>query len=255
MRRLKLLLTLVIAGAVVWGCIEELGSGKNLKPNVWFIAGPENGQVIFQNSVEFEWMASDFDDDLGMGKMFVRLDPSFVEWVDALSGSLMVFRHPEGWQRVYERRYEILDLPDTNFTFSVRIVDPRGADSTAQSTFIVRFDNLPPIIDEVTCPPAKISPQQYDLRIEIFAHDIARSPRSATPVDSLEFWYRLAGPRGSGFRTIESEPEWSPGNRVLTHSIDGQAYAGKGEFTFRCKVRDRAMNTTPEFVCKFEFVQ
>jgi len=253
--KLKLLVTLVAVGAFAWGCIEELSSGKNSKPNVWFTAGPEDGAVIFQNSVEFEWMATDFDDDLGMGKMFVRLDPSYVEWVDVLTGSLKVYTHPEGWQRVYERRYEIIDLPDTSFIFAVRVIDGRGADSTVTTGFIVRFDNLPPVIDSVTCPPAKIAPQQYDLKIEIFAHDIARSPRSATPVDSLEFSYKLVGPRGSGFRTVESQPEWSPANRVFTYQIDGQTYQGKGQFTFRYKVRDRAMNTSPELVCKFEFVQ
>ncbi len=255
MRRVKMLLILVGIGAIGWGCIEELSTGKDLKPNVWFTAGPEDGEVIFQNSVEFQWMATDFDDDLGMGKMFVKLEPDSVAWFDAWSGSLKVFTHPEGWQRVYERRYEILDLTDTSYVFSVKVIDGRGADSTATTHFVVRFDNQPPIIDSVTCPPAKISPQQYDLTITIYAHDVARSPRSATPDDSLEFYYKLVGPRGSGFKTVESDPEWSPNNRTFTYTIDGQAYKDKGQFTFWYKVRDRAMNTTPQLSCKFEFVQ
>ena len=66
----KLVIFVIMVAAVVWGCVEELDQGGNRRPNVWFTRGPEPGQVIFQNSAEFEWMATDFDDDTVNGNNF-----------------------------------------------------------------------------------------------------------------------------------------------------------------------------------------
>lgn len=244
MTNIKLIVFLVLVAFVVWGCVEELTQGYNRSPNVWITRGPSNGEVIFQNSVDFEWMATDYDDDLGMGASYVRLVPHEVPWVNTDTGSTIVFRHPEGWVRLYENNYQILDLPDTSFQFSVRIVDGRGADSTVSRRFVVRYDDLPPIIDSVTCPgkkPPKIFPWIYT----IYARDVARSARAATPWDSLEYYYRFKTP----CRTYESDPEWSRENRVFQVFIDGQTCPG--EYVYRCKVRDRAMNVTEEFKCDF----
>jgi hypothetical protein len=149
---------------------------------------------------------------------------------------------------VYETIFELIDLPDTNFTFSVRVVDGRGADSTIARYFIVRFDNVVPIIDSVRCPDFKQKPQIINWKYVISAHDEAPNPWSATPAESLEFWYRFVGPPGS--ETYESDPEWAIANRVFDVVIDGISF--QGTYTFRCKARDRALNTSPEFKCQFK---
>ncbi len=247
MRYLKLIILLVIAGAFIWGCVEDVAPGRNRSPNVWFTRGPDNNSVTFLNSVDFEWMATDFDDDLGMGATYVRLEPSTVEWTDTRTGSLITFTHPDGWVRVYENSYEVLDLPDTSFYFSVQVVDGRGADSTVTRRFIVRFDNIPPIVHSRDCPPAKPDNPVFPWTFVIEAHDSARSERAKTPKDSLEYTYRYVGP--AGVRTVEPVPLWSTANNVFEVLVDGQTYPG--DYTFWYQVRDRALNTTELDNCRF----
>jgi hypothetical protein len=245
-QHVKVLILVILVGALVWGCIEEVKPSYNRKPMVWFTRGPEYGSVIFDNSVGFEWNATDWDDDLGMGATYVRLEPAEVEWFDAAAGSNVVFRHPDGWLRVYEEIYEIRDLPDSTFTFSVRVVDDRGADSTVSRRFFVRYDPDAPIIDSVYAPPGRPPNPVFAHRYEIFAHDIAR--RAPTPPESLEYNWRFVRP--SPLSTLEPPREWSFFNKEVELSVDGQTYPG--EYRFRCKVRDRAGNVTPEAVYKFE---
>lgn len=247
MNWVKLIILLALVGAFAWGCVEELQPEGNLKPMVWFDRGPEEGEVIFQNAVNFEWTATDWDDDLGMGATFVQLDPAYVPWYDEDAGDTVYFEHPEGWVRLYENLYQVLDLPDTTFYFSVRVVDGRGADSVATRKFFVRFDADPPRIDSVYAPPAKPTNPTFCWRYEIFAHDIARTQRAATPLDSLEYSYRFVPP--SPLESIDADPEWANTNLVFEVCVDGQTYPG--EYKYRCKVRDRAGNVSPERVYKF----
>lgn len=247
MRQLSVLVIIITVGLFVWGCVEDLDSGGNHPPKVWYTRGPDEGQVIFTNSVDFEWMATDWDDDLGMGEQYVMLDPHYVEWYDEIEDEYFVFEHQEGWVRVYDTNYQVLDLPDETFHFTVRIVDAREAETELTRKFIVRFDDMPPVVDSVACPPAKPSAPNFTWKYVIYAHDVARSPRNATPVDSLEYSYRFKGPAGT--RTYDSDPEWATQNREFEVTIDGQTYPG--DYVFKYKVRDRAMNATTEFKCDF----
>ena len=115
MKHIRLHAMLILAILLAAGCVEEIERGDNMAPRVWFERSPAEGAVIFGNATEFEWRASDWDDDLGMGATYVRLDT-------VLAG--------EGtWERVYDSVHEILDLPDSSFNFRVRVVDPRDADA------------------------------------------------------------------------------------------------------------------------------
>lgn len=248
MNTVKLILFVIVVGAFVWGCVEELEPGKNLKPMVWFDRGPEEGEVIFQNSVTFEWTATDWDDDLGMGSTYIRLEPSYVPWYDENSGDTVYFSHHEGWFRLYETIYTILDLPDSTFYFSVRVTDGRGADSTATRKFFIRYDAEPPRITNIVAPPGRPSNPVFCWTYVITAEDYARTARAATPADSLEFSYRFIPPLP--LEPIDSDPEWSTENDEFDVCVDGQTYPG--EYRFRCKVRDRAGNTSTEAVRKFE---
>jgi hypothetical protein len=247
-RSVKLGLFLIVAGAFLWGCVEELSTGSNRKPMIWFTRGPAEGSVTFQNAVNFEWVATDWDDDLGMGKTYIRLEPSVVPWFDQKAGSTVTFRHPGGWVRVYENTYQILDLPDSTFIFSVKVVDARGADSVAARRFFVRFDAEPPQIKSVACPPGKPPTPVFCHRYVITAEDVARTPRAATPEDSLEYTYRFVPP--SPLEPVDPDPAWSNDNKEFEVCVDGQAFPG--EYKFRCKVRDRAGNTSPEYICRFK---
>jgi hypothetical protein len=250
-RDLKIVVFIILAGLVLWGCVEELDTGRNYKPRVWFTRGPDEGEVLYSNRADFQWQASDFDDDLGMGGTYVRLEPSFVPWFNKDTEETVYFEHPEGWLRVYENIYQILDLPDTTFAFSVRVEDARGADSVAVRNFVVRFDNMPPIIEGASCPPAKPSDPNFTWTYIISARDTARTPRAATPQDSLEYKYRFVGPLGVD--PVDSDPEWSPENKTFIVSVDGQTFPG--EYRFRYQVRDKARNPTEERVCKFNVGQ
>jgi hypothetical protein len=238
-----------MVAALVWGCIENLEPSSNRKPMVWFERGPQNGSVVFDNSVFFEWNATDWDDDLGMGATYVRLDPSTVDWFDTAAGSTVTFWHREGWVRVYEETYEVLDLPDSTFTFSVRVEDDRGADSTLTRFFFVRYDPDAPIIDSVDALTGRLENPNVSHTYRIFAHDIARAPRGATPPESLVYNWRFVRP--SPLPPVEPSLEWSSGNKQVTLNIDGQT--NPGQYRFRCKVRDMAGNVSPEqvYVCEY----
>ena len=248
MNAVKTIVFVIAVGALVWGCVEELEPESNLKPMVWFDRGPDEGAVVFQNSVTFEWTATDWDDDLGMGATYIRLEPSSVPWYDEASGDTVYFTHPEGWVRLYETIYTILDLPDSTFYFSVRVTDGRDADSTITRKFFIRYDAQPPIITNVHAPAGKPSDPNFCWTYNITAHDVARTPRAATPADSLEFTYRFVPP--PPLSSIEPDVEWSTENKEFDVCIDGQNYPG--EYKYRCKVRDRAGNTSPEKIYKFK---
>jgi hypothetical protein len=243
-RYVKLFILIGLVGLFVWGCVEDLETGANMEPNVWFIWAPDSNSVIFQNSADFFWISTDHDDDLGMGATYVRLEPNDLYWYNIDTDDTVHFEHPRGWQRVYENNYQLLDLPDTSYDFSVRVVDGRGAETIISRHFVVRFDNRPPVIDSVICPPGK-PPKVFPWEYRIYAQDVARSPRAATPDDSLQFTYRFRTP----CRTIEADPEWSEANWRIDVFVDGQSCPG--DYVFRCKVRDRAWNVSEEFVCDF----
>jgi hypothetical protein len=249
-RNFKLLMMTAFAVTLVWGCVEDLDTGRNRAPIVWFTSGVDTSGVIFDNAIEFQWTATDYDDDLGMGATYVSLDPSLVSWFDILNDVWVTFEHPDGWVRVYENRYEIIDLPDSEFVFSVRVVDGRGGATVRSQTFEVRFDNLPPIIDNVDAPDYKQDAIDFLANFVIHAHDIARSPWNATPDDSLEYWYRFVSPCEPA---IESVPEWSPANREAEFWITGSTCQGK--YTFWFKVRDLADNQTEQEKREFEVSQ
>ena len=251
MRHLKLLVFVLLAAALVWGCIEDLEPSSNRKPMVWFIRGPENGAVTFDNAVSFEWKSTDWDDDLGMGATYVKIEPAVVEWYDAIADSYVVFDHPVGWLRVYDEIYDIIDLPDSTFEFSVKVEDGRGADSTISRIFFVRFDQEPPQIDDIDAPDPRPKNPTFTHKYIIYAHDVARSPRAATPPESLQYNWRFVPP--SPLEPMEPPITWTYHNREVDISVDGQTYPG--EYRFRCKVRDRAGNVSAEAVEKFEIVK
>jgi hypothetical protein len=250
-RQVKLLIFLALVSALVWGCVEDLEPSFNRKPMVWFMRGPEDGSVVFQNSVFFEWNAADWDDDLGMGATYVKLEPSEVEWYDDIAGSTVTFRHPEGWVRVYEEIYEVLDLPDSTFTFSVKVEDDRGADSTITRLFYVRYDPYAPVIDTVDALEGRLDNPNVCHEYEIVAYDIARNPRGATPPESLQYNWRFVRP--FPLPPLEPVVEWSRFNNKIELCIDGQS--APGEYRFRCKVRDLAGNVSPEQVFKCEYIR
>ncbi len=249
MQHIKVLILVSLVAVLVWGCIENLEPSSNRKPMVWFLRGPDNGSVVFDNSVFFEWSATDWDDDLGMGATYVKIDPPTVDWFDTAAGSIVTFYHREGWVRVYEETYEVLDLPDSTFTFSVKVEDDRGADSTVTRLFFVRYDPNAPIIDSVDALTGRLDNPIQNHIYKIFAHDIARAPRGATPPESLEYNWRFVRP--SPLTPIEPPLEWSSGNKQVALPIDGQSFPG--QYRFRCKVRDMAGNVSPEevYVCEY----
>lgn len=251
MRHVKLFIFAALVGALVWGCVEDLEPSFNRKPMVWFDQGPRNGSVVFDNSVYFEWNAADWDDDLGMGATYVKLEPSEVEWFDTSSQESVLFWHPQGWVRVYEEIYEVLDLPDTTFTFSVRVEDDRGADSTISRLFYVRYDPYAPVIDSVDALEGRLDNPIQEHEYKIFAYDEARTPRGATPPESLQYSWRFVRPYPMD--PVEPQEEWSRHNDVVTLKIDGQT--APGEYRFRCKVRDLAGNVSPEQVYRCEYIR
>jgi hypothetical protein len=249
-RNTKLLIIVGIAIALAWGCVEDLDTGQNRPPTVWFTRGVDTTGIVFDNAVEFEWTATDFDDDLGMGATYVNLEPNIVEWYDPLSDTTVTFFHAPGWVRIYENRYEVIDLPDSQFSFSVRVVDGRGGTTIISDDFEIRFDNVPPVVDEVVAPVYKQDAIDFLANFVISAHDEARSPWNATPVDSLEYWYRFVSPCEPA---IESVPEWAVANREAEFWISGSTCQGK--YTFWFKVRDQAGNQTDQLKREFEVTQ
>jgi hypothetical protein len=152
-----------------------------------------------------------------------------------------------GAVRVYQNIYDIGGLPDTMYTFSVTVRDGRGASTTLNRTFTVRFDDRPPIIDEVVCPPKKVENPVFPWIFVINAHDVALNPSSASPEESLTFWYRYVVPSGG---PSEEAPEFRREFKTVSVSVDGQTY--RGTYKYRAKARDRAGNVSREYVCDFD---
>jgi hypothetical protein len=260
-RRLVLLLALCVVAVTTWSCIEEIQPKTNNQPRVWFTRAPEKGGVVYQNAAIFEWTATDFDDDLGMGETYVGLQPYLPCRWDTFTvcnargdscrlDSQFVCIYPmelmAGPVRVYENRYLIANLLDSTYMFSVIVRDGRGAETAVSREFTVQFDDRSPKIDELVCPGKRDDPV-YTFTFVIRAHDRARNASAATPWDSLSYWYRLTVP--SGGPSYES-PDFKLADSTYTASIDGQTF--KGEYKFRAKVMDKAGNVSTEASCKFE---
>ncbi|MGQ9602868.1 MAG: hypothetical protein ACUVUU_01495 [bacterium] len=254
MTRLVSAIVILACSVFLVGCIEELEPKVNLKPNVRIVRGPKDGDMIYDDGVDFQWDVGDLDDDMARGKVFVRLDPDSVTWynpdTDREETFILTYRDKpvKGWLRWYESdyRWSIRGLPDTVFTFEVKAIDPWGADNTLSVTFVVRFDKYPPEIDRVEgLPPAKLSRQMYTLSVTIYAHDRARTPGAETPVDEIQYKYSLVGP--PGFKTVETE--WIYDNN-FSYVINGQE---KAEYKFTWQLRDRVGNVSPPRNAEFEF--
>ncbi|MFZ1947374.1 MAG: hypothetical protein WAW06_07480 [bacterium] len=242
MRKAMIVIALFGIGAWIWGCVEDIGSTNNRSPRVWFTQAPREGGEVFQNSIEFQWQASDIDDDLGMGKIYVSIDPVQVGQLYVSPPELLT-----GPVRVYESIYLVGPLPDTTYTFSVTVRDGRGAVTTADRSFRIQFDDMVPVIDSVWCPPQKPTNPVFEHTFNIFAHDVALNPASASPEESLTFWYRFVVPGGG--TTVEM-PDFRREYKTFATYIDGQTYRGK--YVFRAKARDRAGNVSQEWVCTFD---
>jgi hypothetical protein len=241
-RKAMMVLALFGIGAFMWGCIEDIGSTNNSSPKVWFTDGPREGREVFQNSIDFAWQASDLDDDLGMGTVYVSVTPVRVGGIEISPAELL-----NGPVRVYENIYRLGPIPDTTYKFSVTVRDGRGGSTTADRTFKVLFDDMFPVVDSVWCPDQKPTNPAFEFTFSIFAHDVALNPASASPEESLTYWYRFVVPGGG--TTIEM-PDFKRDYKTFATFIDGQTYRGK--YVYRAKVRDRAGNVTPEWVCTFD---
>lgn len=256
MKHIRFHAMLILAILLAAGCVEEIERGDNMAPRVWFERSPAEGAVIFGNATEFEWRASDWDDDLGMGATYVRLDT-------VLAG--------EGtWERVYDSVHEILDLPDSSFNFRVRVVDPRDAETILTRNFTVRYDPSMPIIDSLWAPPAKVQPIDFTANYTIFAHDVAPSgvpgqtapwpdARAASPPESLMFQVTMVGPKPTCFDNEEVPYEYGKTyassdttvGAYYTYSVFIPGASCDGDYTFRVQVKDRAGNATDIRMAKF----
>jgi hypothetical protein len=235
---------IIVLGLVtaIWGCVEEITPTTNSKPKIWFTRAPKAGHEVFDNSASFEWMATDIDDDLGMGQTYVAIEPTVVGADTVFPPELLL-----GPVRIYENIYDVRNMPDTVYTFSVTVRDGRGAETTVDRSFKVRFDDRLPIVDSVRCPPQKPTNPVFEWTFVIFSHDEALNPSAASPVESLDYWYRFVVP--SGGDSYET-PDFALTNNTYTVNVDGQAY--KGVYKFRAKSRDRAGNVSEEYLCEFD---
>lgn len=254
MKSSKLLLMLILGLLLAAGCVEEISRGENMEPRVWFERSPAESSVVFANAVEFEWRASDWDDDLGMGATYVKLDT--------------LHAGDDDWERVYDVVYGLLDLPDSTFDFRVRIVDPRDAETIITRNFTVRFDPNMPVVDSLWAPPAKMNAIDFTANYTCFAHDVAPNPdpegdplpwpqaRSASPPESLKFYVSMVGP--GCFDTEEIDYTYGktyqsgPTSRgaYYTYSVTIPGASCQGEYTFRVQVKDRAGNATEVVMAK-----
>lgn len=256
MKYINLIVVIALGIFLGAGCVEDIERGENVSPTVWFETSPAESSVIFSNATSFEWKASDFDDDLGMGATYVRLDT-----VDA---------GDDTWYRVYDTVYDLLDLPDSTFNFRVRVVDPREAETIITRNFKVRFDPFAPVIDSLDAPDYKQSKQDFTANFVVYTHDIAPSgvegvgplpwpeARAASPPESLMFQIRMVGP--SCFD--DEELDWEYGMTYTTGDGDIAAYyqysvfvpgaSCDGKYTCWIQVRDRALNDTSPIKAEFE---
>ncbi|MGD9401463.1 MAG: hypothetical protein PVF95_04225 [bacterium] len=256
MKYTKLMLMLLLGILVGAGCVEEIQRGDNIPPRVWFETAPAESAVIFSNATSFEWKASDWDDDLGMGATYVKLDT--------------LGAGEDDWFRVYDTVHDLLDLPDSTFNFRVRVVDPRDAETVITRNFTVRFDPNAPVLDSLWAPPGKVPKQDFTANYRVFAHDIAPSgvegvgplpwpeARAASPPESLMFQVRMVGPGCFD----DEELEWEYGMTYDTGDGSIGAYyqysvfipgaTCDGKYTFWVQVRDRARNDTAPIKAEFE---
>jgi hypothetical protein len=158
-----------------------------------------------------------------------------------------------GWVRVYKPfaseywGFDISNLPDTTYTFNVKVIDGRGGETTTSRRFTVRFDNQPPVIDSVLCPPMKPTNPNFPWTYVIYAHDVAPNPSAATPADSICYTYRFSAPGGA--ESVE-QSDCKIENKTFSVTIDGQTYPG--QYKFKCKATDKAGNSSEEYTCSFE---
>jgi hypothetical protein len=259
-RRMVLVAALCTAALITWSCVEEIQPKNNSKPKIWFTSAPRERRVNYQNAATFLWVSTDVDDDLGLGETFVRLavpvhtaDGTVLEPPPCASGpGGQVCVDPPAirsgdWVRVYQNTYDVGSMPDSVYLFSVRVRDGRGAETTLNREFTVRFDDQPPVIDSVFCPPGKPSSPDFIHTYVIYAHDVAKNPDAATPVDSLTYWFRWSpAPGADGYEPAD----FAISNRTYQAEVQGQLHPGI--YTFRAKVMDLAGNVTPEYKCQFE---
>lgn len=256
MNSTKLLLMLVLALFLAAGCVEEIQRGDNMSPTVWFEISPPESAVIFANGTDFQWRASDWDDDLGMGATYVRLDT--------------VGAGEDSWLRVYDTIHQLLDLPDSTFNFRVRVVDPRDAETIVTRNFTVRFDPNAPVLDSLKAPRGKQPKQDFTANYRVFAHDIAPSgiegvdplpwpeARAASPPESLMFQVRMVGPGCFDNEEIEYTygMTYDAGEGRIGAYYDYSVFVPgatcDGKYTFWIQVRDRARNDTPPLKAEFE---
>lgn len=262
MKWFRLALGISLAIFLMVGCVEELERGENIPPRVWFERGPTSGSVIFSNAAEFEWKASDVDDDLGMGTIKTRLD-TIARWYD--EDSLEIAEGPDSV--MYHELRSLIDLPDCTFIFNVIALDQRGGMAKSSRMFTVRFDPEPPKVDKIIAPPGKAPKADFKATYVVYAHDVAPNPgykpgdpdslrtlpypvsRAASPPESLRYEVRMVGP--GCFDTIELEPVYGKPEGSFEYKVDIPGSVCHGKYTFRCKVRDRADNAT-EVVASFE---
>jgi hypothetical protein len=111
----------------------------------------------------------------------------------------------------------------------------------------IEIDEMPPLIDLVTCPPAVPGETTFVWCFTIHAHDEAGFARVVTPPEALEYTYVFAPP--PPLSPIYPAVEWSRFNRTLEVWLDGRSHPG--ECTFSCRARDLAGNVSCEWVCRF----
>ena len=116
-----------------------------------------------------------------------------------------------------------------------------------RSESLLETDEMAPVIDSVDCPPASPGETTFVWCFTIHAHDEAGFAPVATQPEALEYSYVFTPPPPA--HPISPAVEWSRFNRTLVVWLDGHAHPG--EYTFACRARDLAGNTSPEYLCRF----
>ena len=112
---------------------------------------------------------------------------------------------------------------------------------------LIEVDELPPVVDSVTCPPSRPVQPAFTWLFTIHAHDEAPLACLVTPENSLEYSYVFTPP--PPLAPIHPVTEFSRFNRTFDAPVDPQSFPG--EYTYSCRVRDRAGNISEEWVCRF----
>ena len=116
---------------------------------------------------------------------------------------------------------------------------------------LIEIDEIPPVIDSVTCPPGTLPQPTFTWCFIIDAHDEAPLASLVTPQELLEYSYVFTPP--PPLPPISSTPEFSHFHREFDAWVDGQSFPG--EYTYTCRVRDQAGNISEEWTCRFEVVR